>query len=193
MIKLSISVMAHPSREKYFGYLKEKLNNPKFSIDTESKGLLWNCVNSWKMHDLDSDYHLVVQDDAIICKDFVNKASEMIEKNGRYLYSFYHANRESWNDAVNDALKGSGYLIKKHVHSGLAIAIPRDLIPSMLDFFEKQKEPADDVRIGMWAKSIGLLNFIPIPSLIDHRDEKSLHNNNKGGLYRKAHKFIDNI
>ena len=185
--------MAHPSREKYFGYLKEKLNNPKFSIDVDSKGLLWNCVNSWKMHDLDSDYHIVVQDDAIVCKDFIEKATKLIEKNGRYLYSFYHANRPAFKDQVEYALKNGGYIIKKNFHSGLAMAIPTDLIPSMIEFFEKQKEPADDVRIGIWAKSIGMLNFIPIPSLIDHRDEKSLHGNNKQNLYRRAYKFIDNI
>ena len=74
-IKLSISVMAHPSREKYFGYLKERLGDIPFAIDTESKGVWENCKRAWKLYDPMADFHLVVQDDAIVCDDFLEKAN----------------------------------------------------------------------------------------------------------------------
>lgn len=183
--------MAHPSREKYFGYLKEKLGDVHIQVD-DGCGLLENCLRSWEWFDKSADYHLVVQDDAIICESFHKRLDNLLN-NGIFMYSLYHANRPTFKDEVEIAMAGPGYIIKNSVHSGLAIALPTKLIPGMISHFETLDDPADDVRIGIWAKKIGLKNFIPIPSLVDHRADPSLHGNNPVNKYTKAYKFIDNI
>jgi len=195
MIKLSISVMAHPSREKYFGYLKEKLSNPKFSIDVDSKGLLWNCVNSWKMHDLDSDYHVVIQDDAIVCDDFKNRAEKIIEevikKHGKIAFNFYYGTRGAMKEEAFAGLK-KGYIIKKSPHWGLAICLPTSTIKDMVSFFEKQNVKQDDFRIAKYLNEIGMLVYFPMPSLIDHRPEVLSMVENAPNAGRRAYKFIEN-
>jgi len=194
-MKLSISVMAHPSREKHFEYLKERLGNPKFSIDVDSKGLIWNCERAWKMYDLDSDYHVVIQDDAIVCDNFKERAEKIIEKEikdrGEMVFNFYYGTREMLKKEAEEGLK-NGYVISNRPRWGVAICLPTRLIPEMLNMFQLLNNKQDDERISRFIGVKKLKVFFPMPSLIDHRsEEKSLvENTNSGG--RRAYKFINN-
>jgi hypothetical protein len=78
-VKLSISVMAHPSREQYFPYLSDKLGIPvsDFCID-QKNCLLENSKASWMKHDPDASFHCVVQDDSVLCDNFREKAEAFI-------------------------------------------------------------------------------------------------------------------
>ena len=65
-ITLSMSIMAHTSRVKYFPYLKSRMEGAQWSIDKKNS-LLENSKASWSMHDPEADFHVVVQDDSIVC------------------------------------------------------------------------------------------------------------------------------
>lgn len=190
-MKISISIMAHPSREKYFEYLTERLDGAPFSVD-EGWGLLENAKRSWLLYDDTADYHIVIQDDAILCDNFIEKARAAIEQNNGMIVSFYHANRSQFETEVKKALENNGVIIKQHIHSALAMAIPTNRIKEMIAYFETLDNPQDDVRIGLWAKHAGIKNAIIIPSLVDHRADPSLHKNNQANKYTKAFIFIDN-
>jgi hypothetical protein len=195
--------MAHPSREKHFEYLREKLGNVPFLIDEESKGTAFNSERSWRAYNKYCDYHVVIQDDAIICKDFISKAEDLIERvntekikipevaNSKYIaFNFYYGLRKSFEEEAKIAIK-RGYIVKKNVHWGVAICLPTAIIDEMLDFFNKQTAPQDDERITRFLRSKNIPVYFPIPSLIDHRhEEKSLVGDL--GTKRKAYKFIDN-
>ena len=75
-MKISIAVMMHPSREKYKDYLKSKLGDVPFSID-EGIGLRANSKRTWLMYDKTADFHIVVQDDALVCGNFREKVIEI--------------------------------------------------------------------------------------------------------------------
>ena len=202
-MKISISCTAHPSREKYFKYLKENLGDIPFLIDYESKGVAFNSERSWRSYDKSCDYHLVIQDDAIICKDFISKANKIIEKvtkekndiselrDKKYIaFNFYYGTRESLKTEAIIAAK-RGYIVKKNVHWGIAICLPTKIIEDMLVFFNKENVPQDDERIARFLRENNIPIYFPIPSLIDHRhEEKSLVGDKGKG--RKAFKFIDN-
>ena len=78
-IKLSISVMAHPSRAQFFPYLCEKLrlSIKNFSID-QKNNLLENSKASWMLYDPECTHHVVIQDDSIVCDNFREKAVSFI-------------------------------------------------------------------------------------------------------------------
>ena len=194
MIKLSISVMAHPSRKEYFDYLRENLGDIPFLIDEESMGTAWNCERAWKVYDPSANYHIVIQDDAIICKDFKNKAVKLIEEvtkeRSKIAFNFYYGTRARFRDEASEAMK-RGYIIKERPHWGLAICIPTSEIENMLKFWNTVSNPEDDERISQFLKSRNIPVYFPIPSYIDHRHElKSLVGD--PGTMRKAYKFIDN-
>jgi hypothetical protein len=185
-VKLSISVMAHPSRRQYFQYLCEKLQltYAQFSID-QKNNLLENSKSAWMLHDPEASFHLVVQDDAIICENFREKAvafiTEQEEKRiaaGRSMqgYNFF---------LKQDPNKGplwskDGVYTDNVTRGGVAICLPVLHIPTMLAEFDRQRSRHDDDRISEYVKRQGMKILFPVPSLIGHRcDIPSIANTNK--------------
>jgi len=190
-MKLSISVMAHPSRERCFPYLKERLGDVPFSID-DGRGLWENCKAAWKLHDPTADYHVVIQDDAVICDNFIEKAMQMIDRPGEFAYSFYwgHRYRASFQPRNRSGIE-KGFIIDSMPHWGIALCIPTKYIDEMIEFCDKLTGiPQADERIARFLIHKKISVYFPIPSLIDHRWWEHSLVGNKGSK-RKALKFID--
>lgn len=198
-IKLSITVMAHPARQQNFEYLQERLGIPitKFSID-QNNNLIENCKNAWLLHDKDADFAVTVQDDAIVCNNFKERAERFItereseriaRKEKPYGYNFFV---RSLPDPVKmREYENQGYSLEARNRGGVAICLPTNQIENMLRCYSTLTDRHDDERIGQWMQRNGFKACFPIPSLIDHDDHKiSLAGNN--GLMRQAYKFIDN-
>jgi hypothetical protein len=193
-IKLSISVMAHPTREKYFPYLKKRLGGVPFSVD-QKNCLLENSKASWRLYDRDVDFHVVIQDDSIVCDNFKERAIAFInEQEERRInerrpiqgYNFYFMKEK------NETLKvENGCYMDNVTRGGVAICLPVKIIEAMLIEFDKQTSRHDDDRISAFMKKNGYKMCFPVPSLIDHKNEmKSLAGINET---RKAWKFIDDM
>ncbi len=181
----SLSIMAHPSREKYFRYLKDKLGNVPFSIDT-GFGIWENRKRATLMYDKNAKFHIVLQDDAIIGKNFIKNA-ENILKDSDMAYSFYFGNRKSFKKIGENGL-ADGKIVSEWLNWGLAICVPTKIIPEMIDYCDKMKIKNDDTRIAKFLRKKLIKICYPIPSLIEHRqDEESLVGDVRG---RKAMYFI---
>lgn len=188
--------MAHSSRERYFEHLKEKLGDVPFFIDKagEEIGVWENCKRAWLAYDPKADYHVVIQDDAIVCNNFKERAEAFIEK--------FHAERRSFNfffakntgnvrNRVENTTADQGYIRRPRNAWGVAICIPTKNIPAMIEYCEKYvKIPQDDVRIGKYLFFARHDIIYPIPSIVDHRDEDTLVGALNRG--RHAYKFIEN-
>lgn len=166
-MKMSISVMAHPARAEFFEYLKLKLGDVPFSID-EGKGLLWNCRNAWSMFDPTADYHVVIQDDAIVCDDFYKRALPVLEKANGLAVSFFHVSPLSYKK-YREQREKTGAIIQDSLSGGVALCLPTKLIPAMLEHYDLDTVPFDDSRVERYLKSVPLKLYFPFPSLIDHR------------------------
>ena len=190
-MKISIAIMAHPSREKFFPYLREKLGDIPFSIDETGIGVWESRKRATLMFDPTADYHLVLQDDAIICENFKELAEKTIGNNGKYVYNFYYGRRRN---RVKEAKHGEkkGYVISDKVTWGVAICFPTKLIPEMIKYCDKLTAPQDDHRIGLFVRHKGIKVYFPIPSLIEHRAEEESLVGNAFSPGRKAAYFIDN-
>lgn len=192
-ISISMSVMAHPSRAEFFPYLSRCLGDVPFSIDKDNRGVWENCKRAWRQYNRDADYHCVIQDDAILCEGFVEKATEFVKKhhveNEDRAFSFYFGNRSADLDQAKRAMQ-VGWTVKRVPTWGVAICLPVKLIPEMLEFCDTLYERQDDTRIGKFLKHRDIKVYFPMPSLVDHRIElKSLVGD--PGHYRRARFFID--
>lgn len=157
----------HPTRREFLPYLEKKLGKCSVALD-EGCGLIQNCKNAWLLHDPTADYHVVIQDDCIVCDDFYNRACAYLEKAMGLPVSFFYSQSKFFNKFKKERAE-TGAIIKKALYGGLAICLPVKLIPEMLEFYDKQKIPFDDHRIGLFCMSKGLNIYNPFPSLIDHR------------------------
>lgn len=200
-IKLSISVMAHPSRAHFFPELQKKLNIPMslFSVDKKND-LIENCKAAWRLHDKNADFHVVIQDDAIVCNSFKERAeafitemeAERIAKNEPvYGYNFFI--RPEYSEAQMQAFYKKGYQLLPQNRGGVAICLPVKQIESMLKFYDTLKIRHDDERISQWIRKKGFRMCFPIPSLVDHDDHNPSLAGNGIGLNRQAYKYIDNL
>lgn len=191
-ISISYSIMAHPSRSHFVPHLQKILDAP-VSWD---RGLgIWDtCKRAWNLHDHNSDYHFVIQDDAILCKDFKNRVSNFVSKfKEDSAYQLYFAEATKGKSSKKDELKKGlkrGYIVRERMPHGISIGLPTKFINSMISYCNEFDIPQDDVRIKKFLMSINIKTICPIPSLVDHRHLKSLVGGKDG---RVAHYFIDKL
>lgn len=169
--------MAHPSRKHLIPYLKEKLGDIPVSMDTDNN--IWHtCREAWRLADLSKDYHFVIQDDAIICDDFHKKLSDLIN-NGEHVYNLYLGRPRMIQTVLDCKEKGINHLIKPHIYHEIALGIPTKYIKELIEYGDNINA-IHDRHINSFIRSKGLRVYFPLPSLINHRAEPSLHNFNKG-------------
>lgn len=190
-LTFSVSVMAHESRAKHFDYLKKHLGDVPFSIDDNKQKLgTWgNCKRAWSLRDKTKDYHLVIQDDAVLCDNFMEKVSEFINKYPNESYQLFRGKkRQSW--AIGTA-KLDVDVLQGQLLWGVAIMLRQDIIEPAIHWGEQNFVPSypDDTRIKKYLDSKGIKTLYPYPSLVDHRTiQDSLVNNIE---LRTAEWFID--
>jgi hypothetical protein len=185
----SISIMAHPSRLEFIPYLKEKLGDVPVSIDN-GEGIWPNCRNAWTMRDPQSLFHIVLQDDAIIGKNFLENAEKEIynaQRIGLNAVQFYVGKRTRERTMVRKAIE-KGYMTRKNLTWGLAVCLREDLIGPMIEHGNRMTIKQDDARISSFLIHTKNRIYCPLPSLIDHRSGESLVGD--PGRFRKAAYFI---
>jgi len=193
---LSISVMAHYKREHWFPYLRERLGDVPFSVDDGTKGIWQNNKDAWALHDPNADYHVVIQDDAIVCDNFHERAREFIARfEGENAFQFFYGNRTKFSSdkEINEALKNTGYVRKTKLSWGVAICLPVRHIKPLAEFGDRHPAWQDDTKIDAYIKSVHLPVIYPIPCFIDHRkmeENRTLVPSKDSDRF--SHLFIDN-
>jgi ubiquinone/menaquinone biosynthesis C-methylase UbiE len=194
---LSVAMMGHPSREKWFPYLREKLGpNAKFIIDHDSEGVWPNARKAWAAFDPEADYHLVIQDDAIVCENFYERVQDILKK-GHKAYCLYWGNVPKGQRSAAEAGLKRGYVVKKTPLWGVAVILSTDIIQGMLDWTGQHNWPsnwgtlADDTRICKYLKRKNCNIYYPLPSLVDHRVEENPTLTDRKKPERHALYFID--
>jgi hypothetical protein len=187
--------MGHPKRREFIESMDKALGEKvPISIDI-GFGLWENCKRAWLLYDKDADYHVVLQDDAIICKDFKKKAEQFISKYNKEkrAFNFYFGRRVSMNKNILAEGITNGYIILPKNMWGVAICLPTSEIKSMIEKCDTMTHiPQDDTRIGRYLSGKKFNIIYPMPSLIDHRSDLESLVGNALSNGRRAYKFIDN-
>lgn len=184
-MKITVAIMAHPARKERAEALETKLKVMPFDAvgivynekgeevtpherewDTGTRSLLWGVGKG--------DFHLVIQDDAILTPFFFENAKGAIENVPRKtLISLYTGQARPWPKrikyAVDKAADGD-WLQYWMLLWGVGIIIPTDHIKPMLEFVADREEPYD-TRVGMFYQQNMLPIYYTMPSLVDHDDE----------------------
>lgn len=196
-VKLSISVMAHPSRSAFFQGLKDKLGDVPFAID-DGRGLLENCKQAWRLYDMNSDFHVVIQDDAIVCNNFKERAEKFILEretdrvaNNRPVNGYNFFLMAIYPPEKMRFYEKQGYLYEGFNRGGVAICLPTNQIESMLKYYDTLENLHDDVRISRWIIKNKFRMCFPVPSLVDHDDHNPSLAGSHPKILRKAYSFID--
>jgi len=191
-VRLSISIMAHSSRESFFPYLREKLGDVPFSIDKpgpENIGVWPNCRRAWGMFSSSATHHVVIQDDAIVCEQFRERAESLIGRTAERncAYQFYVGKKRALEDEMQIE-RGDDLILHQTLWWGVAICLPVTMIGPMIEYADGLNLPQDDMRIRAFLKSRSIKICYPMPCLIDHRHGPSLVGD--PGTQRSSKNFI---
>jgi hypothetical protein len=197
-VKVSVAIMAHPDRSSEAIKLSKKLHKGKFHgvslIFDDGQGEWETGVRALRAH-VDSDWHIVIQDDAIISESFYTNVIKAIENVPEHtLLSFYTGTVRPFPSAVKRAVTkametSASYLSFPTLNWGVAYAIPTDTIEQVLLEVERSRLPYDE-RIGRYYLKNGKKVYYTAKSIVDHNYKLgSLVGNDRDSKPRKAHVY----
>lgn len=184
-MKLTAAIMAHPNRRERAEQLERELKAMPF----EMVGIVYNekgeevtpHEREWDTGERSlrfgvgkGDWHLVIQDDAILTPNFFENVLGAIHAlPQKTLISLYTGQARPWpqriTHAVSKATDGD-WLRFWMLLWGVGIVIPTDHIEPMLEFVDDRTEPYD-TRIGMFYNRNMMAVYYTMPSLVDHNDD----------------------
>lgn len=201
-MRLSCSIMAHPARVEQVAQLDRHLGNRGLPVYWDDEGppsrdpeRAWRTARgAWQLHDPTSDWHLLLQDDAIANPDLLRVAAcalRYVPENAAV--SFYMGKQRPtpgvWTTLARAAdKKGAAWIVGPMLMWGVALALPTKRIPEMIEYSDRKYMLADDQRVGRWARSARLEPWFSWPSLVDHPPDGSIVGH---GPARVAHRFAE--
>lgn len=199
-MKLSAGVMAHPSRAADVEELLGRLDR-EVPVHWDGEGpasgngdRVWRQAReTWLMFDPAADWHVLIQDDAIVCADFLaglERALDFVPQDA--VVSPYLGTGRNvpirW-DALGRAAETSGasFVQSDRVLWGVCLVVPTQLIPEMVEFGDRKSGMPDDMRVGAWAQRRHGEVWYPWPSLVDHKPVPSLTKHRAADRHARLH------
>lgn len=201
-VRVSVAIMAHPARERHMSYLLSKLGQNTRIVWDEKQDRWDTGRRSMLAYDPAATHHVVVQDDALVCKDFVKgveKALAVVPP--MYPVCFYtgrvRPSAERITRMVNVAhQQHTTWLQLDGPLWGVAVAVPVPLIPEMIEFCDRPINAGIknyDSRMATYFTAKKIPVWYSLPSLVSHRTgegEPSLVPGRGNADSRIAHSFI---
>ncbi len=206
-MKISVTVMAHPKRKLQAEYLRSILSLYPFSdvsvtydkVAAGNHDSEWNNgVESLRAGLGKGDWHVVIQDDAILTPHLYENIEGAIANcpGGNALISLYTGMPRPMGKRVEQAVskaRHETWLRYMLLMWGVGIVIPTDHIEPLLEFVTDWNEPYD-TRIGIFYQRNRLPIYYTMPSLVDHDDDlDSLLEHGKAGGKRVAHRLATGL
>jgi hypothetical protein len=195
---LSVAIMAHRQRETWVPDLVDAIDHPDVRV-------VWDQINdrhetgerALAAFDPSATHHLVVQDDAIVCRDLVAGLCEAVKVSGDRVLGLYVGNVRPNKVEVERRMEaavaaGSAWMPMGGPWWGVAVVIPTALMPDLLTYYRSSQVENYDRRIGRWAADREFECWYTVPSLVDHRssDDNPSLVPGRTSITRRARWFI---
>jgi hypothetical protein len=183
-MQISVTVMAVPARKLQAEYLAAILRYYPFSdvsvtydqIAAGTHESEWNNgANALRAGLGKGDWHVVIQDDAILTPNLYENIEGAIKNcpGGKALISLYTGKARPFPIRITEAVKKAyhaTWLRHYLLIWGVGIVIPTSHIEPMIEFVDDRTEPYD-TRIGIFYQRNRLPVYYTMPCLVDHDDE----------------------
>lgn len=177
-VRLSIRIMAHPARAPMVNDLRARLGAEVPVVwDMDDRGCWPTAARAWSNLNPQATHHLVIQDDAVVCRGFIVAAIQAIAgvlDRDAPLFSFYGRfyGKEAW-----EAAKPGPWLCYDSCDTGVAVAMRMDHATRFVKWANAnviQRCKSYDYRLSMYLLRHHADAYFSVPSLADHVGEKSL-------------------
>lgn len=187
--------MAHPDRAALIPALQQAIGGDVPVVFDEKQNVWDTCRRAWLAHDRAADYSLVIQDDAIVCKDFRKKAIAVLEAQSKEYMTAFYAGGMAKPRVRHALMRGDDHFVSAMIFNEVALCIPTKHIEEMVKFCD-DRDAVNDHLIQKWLQLRRIKVWYPVPSLVDHRtDTVSIYRSNlereDADVPRSAIAFID--
>jgi hypothetical protein len=173
-MSLSVAVMAHPKRAPFVEKLLCQL--PDARVVWDVRGDRWDTGRrSMLAHEPEADWHVVIQDDAILCRDFLAGVEAVLAHVPQVPVSFYTGKCRPHGAAVANAVRDAKALGRPFVAMpgplwGVAVALPVALIEAMVTNCDRWPGILNyDARMATHFAASRIECWHTVPSLVNHR------------------------
>lgn len=190
---ISVAVMAHPKRQHFVPELVAAIDHP-VNVVWDEKNDRWDTGRRALLaFDPAVTHHLVVQDDAIVCRDLVAGLERALSHVPREApVGLYVGRVRPWRARVQrlvSSAQDASWVTINRLLWGVGVVVPTDQITEMVAFCDRRRDEANyDLRVAKWFMYRGVRTWYTWPSLVEHRDGPSLVPGRIGG--RHAHRFL---
>ena len=192
---LSCSIMAHPRREAMVAELLASLDRPVSVTWDEVNDRHDTGIRALEAFDPDCSHHLVLQDDAVVCRDLLAG----VERALRYIpqdepMCLYTGKVRPFSSEIRQAVAkatGASWLTMQGIYWGVGIVLPTAHIRDLATWYRGKGRRVNnyDRRVSTWYALRDATVWYPWPCLVDHRDVDSLVRGHGRGRF--AHSFLD--
>lgn len=190
MVKLSYSIMAHPSRERLVHNLRRRLGADT-PVAWDQIGDRWDTGRRALLAHVNagSDRALVLQDDAVLPRGFipgVRNALEHVPEDSPLV--LFCTRTKHWSPVLNQVPADASFLVMDFIYWGPGIVVPTYMIPEIVEWCDGLDTPQYDHRLGEWFRHLGVDCLYTWPNLVDHMHVPSLISGRSSR--RSAHNFV---
>ncbi len=164
---LSIAIMHAPWSGRKIDQLIEQLPTASIVEAEEGRGVRHTAERAWRARPPGATHHLVVQDDAILCKNFLKHASAALLARPYVPISFF-------TSVKTEKPLRAWFTSPAHL-SGLAVSLPVQFIDPWLRWWPEETLH-DDGAMWRWLYEQGIEISLTNPSLVQHAELPSLLN-----------------
>lgn len=193
-MRVSCTIRAHPDRAHLVDGLLARLGLDETHVVWDRHGDSWETGRrAWQAHDPAANWHLVIEDDAIVSRDLLpaveRAVAELPSQSVLSLYLGREGSRGIAAAAERATTRGAAWVQAPHLVWGVAIAAPVASIPAMLDWCDRLEWPPRvyDTRLATYYQHRAWPTWHPVPSWVDHGGAPSLLGR---GTHRQALAFI---
>lgn len=201
---ISVAIMAHPKREQWAGPLAD-------AIDADVTVIWDRCNDRWDTgrrsllaHHPDATHHLVIQDDAVVCRDLIAGLQQAVAYSQHRPVGLYigqvRPSKTKVERAVREAdRQQTSWVAMQGPWWGVGILLPTADIEDVVAFGDTRDDLDNyDRKIARYYASRNVRCWYTHPSLVDHRhgiDEAHRPVNpslipGRTGIHRQAHRFV---
>lgn len=184
-MRLSVAIMAHPSRLELAHQLRRKLRPDRrhqhlidvvLDPDPHGERNPWRTARlAWQATPAGCTHRLVLQEDVLPCPGFLKHARRALSAKPDRIVSFYLGTNAivTWRELLIADARGAHWVrgFSASWVPALALCIPVGYVDSLAGFDDGTRPVADDEVYGRWTREHGLPWYATIPSLVDHDDD----------------------
>ena len=195
---ISVAIMAHPTREGWVPGLVDALDRQPTVVWDRHNDRWDTGRRSLLAYHKDATHHLVVQDDALVCRDLVAAMEQAVVHSqfhpvGLYTGTVRPATAEVGWKVRTAQVNRSPWVRMGGPWWGVGIVVPTAHIEDIVKFGDRKASVANyDMKISRWYQTQNIDCWYTFPSLVEHRhgDENPSLIPGRNGTNRRAHAFI---